>query len=232
VIYYRVQIRRISGAKSTAMRFPISNFCTNVQYPARTFSVSRTASRYSVEDMSKVRTVCVYCGSSDGTREVYRAVARELGNALANAGFRLVYGGGCVGLMGVVADAVLSGGGEVIGIIPQYLVDREVAHRGLTGLQIVENMHQRKHMMAELADAFVAMPGGYGTLDELCEVLGWAQLGLHSKPVILLDTEDYWQPLFSMLDHAVNEGFLKPNNRENALRASCVEEVLTILHQV
>jgi uncharacterized protein (TIGR00730 family) len=182
--------------------------------------------------MAKVRTVCVYCGSSDGTREVYRAVARELGNSLANAGFRLVYGGGCVGLMGVVADAVLLSGGEAVGIIPQHLVDREVAHRGLTGLQIVENMHQRKHMMAELADAFVAMPGGYGTLDELCEVLGWAQLGLHSKPVILLDTEDYWQPLFSMLDHAVNEGFLKSNNREKALRASCVEEVMTILHQV
>lgn len=182
--------------------------------------------------MSKLKTICVYCGSSDGSREIYRATAQEMGIALAQAGFRLVYGGGCVGLMGVVADAVLSAGGEAIGIIPQNLVEREVAHRGLTGLQIVENMHQRKHMMAELADAFIAMPGGYGTLDELCEVLGWAQLGLHSKPVILLDTEDYWQPLFAMLDHAVEEGFLKPENRQNALRASCVAEVLTILQQL
>ena len=182
--------------------------------------------------MPKLRTICVYCGSSSGAREIYRAVAQELGEELAKAGFRLVYGGACIGLMGVVADAVLSAGGEAIGIIPRYLADREVAHRGLTGLQIVETMHQRKHLMAELADAFIALPGGYGTLDELCEVLGWAQLGLHAKPVILLDTEDYWQLLFQMLDHAVDEGFLKPENRQNALRASCVAEALTILQQL
>ena len=181
--------------------------------------------------MSKIRTVCVYCGSSEGSREIYRTVARELGSALARAGFRLVYGGACVGLMGAVADAVLSAGGEAIGVIPRHLADREVAHRGLTGLQIVDTMHQRKTMMAELADAFIALPGGYGTLDEVCEILGWAQLGLHAKPVILLDTEDYWQPLFAMLDRAVEEGFLKPHNRRNALRASCVEEVFTILQQ-
>ncbi len=187
--------------------------------------------RYPEGQMSKLKTICVYCGSSDGSREVYRNAAREMGTAIAQAGFRLVYGGGCVGLMGIVADAVLSAGGEAIGIIPQYLVDREVAHRGLTGLQIVDTMHQRKYLMAELADAFVALPGGYGTLDELCEVLGWAQLGLHEKPVILLDTEEYWQSLFAMLDHAVVEGFLKPENRSNALRASCVAEVLTILQR-
>jgi uncharacterized protein (TIGR00730 family) len=182
--------------------------------------------------MSKLKTICVYCGSSDGAREVYRTAARELGTAIAKAGFRLVYGGAHVGLMGVLADAVLSAGGQAIGVIPQYLVDREVAHRGLTELQIVETMHQRKHRMAELADAFIALPGGYGTLDELCEVLGWAQLQLHSKPIILLDVEDYWQPLFAMLDSAVEEGFLKPLNREEALRASCVAEVLTVLQQV
>ncbi|MEO6829530.1 MAG: TIGR00730 family Rossman fold protein [Acidobacteriaceae bacterium] len=181
--------------------------------------------------MSKLRTVCVYCGSSDGSREIYRTAARDLGTGLAQAGFRLVYGGGCVGLMGVVADAVLAAGGEAIGIIPQYLMDREMAHRGLTGLQVVETMHQRKNMMAELADAFVALPGGYGTLDELCEMLGWAQLGLHAKPIILLDTEDYWQPLFSMFDHAVKEGFLKPKNRQHAQRASCVEEIFTMLNR-
>lgn len=182
--------------------------------------------------MSKLKTICVYCGSASGSREAYRAVAQQMGTAIAEAGFRLVYGGGCVGLMGVVADAVLSAGGEAIGIIPQYLVDREAAHRGLTELRIVETMHQRKNIMAELADAFVALPGGYGTLDELCEVLGWAQLGLHRKPVILLDAEDYWQPLFAMLDHAVREGFLKPENRQIARRASSVAEVLTILQRV
>lgn len=182
--------------------------------------------------MPKLRTICVFCGSSLGSREIYREVARELGDAMARAGFRLVYGGASVGLMGAIADAVLAAGGEAIGIIPRHLASREVAHRGLTGLQIVDTMHQRKHLMAELADAFIALPGGYGTLDELCEILGWNQLGLHSKPVILLDVEDYWQPLFQMLDRAVEEGFLKPENREHALRASCVAEALTILQPV
>ncbi len=131
--------------------------------------------------------------------------------------------------MGVLADSVLAAGGEVIGVIPRYLAGREVAHGGLTELHVVETMHQRKHMMADLADAFIALPGGYGTLDELCEVLGWAQLGLHSKPVILLNTENYWGPLFTMFDRAVEDGFLKPENRRNALRAACVAEVFTIL---
>ncbi|MHB8301412.1 MAG: LOG family protein [Acidobacteriaceae bacterium] len=179
--------------------------------------------------MHKKKTVCVYCGSADGARGEYRAAAQELGAALANAGFRLVYGGAHVGLMGAVADAVLAAGGQAIGVIPQYLADREVAHHGLTELYVVQTMHERKHKMAEMADAFVAMPGGYGTLDELCEVLGWAQLGLHRKPIVLLDTADYWQPLLAMLDRAVREGFLKQQNRELALRASSVAEVLTML---
>jgi uncharacterized protein (TIGR00730 family) len=182
--------------------------------------------------MPKEKTICVYCGSSIGSREEYRAVARELGRALAEADFRLVYGGAHVGLMGAVADAALAAGGEVIGVIPQQLVDREVAHRGLTELHIVENMHQRKHMMADLADAFIALPGGYGTLDELCEVLGWAQLELHNKPIILLDTADYWQPLFTMFDRAVKEGFLKLENRQNAMRTANIEEVFKILQQM
>ncbi len=182
--------------------------------------------------MPKEKTICVYCGSSNGFREEYRAAACELGTALAEADFRLVYGGAHVGLMGALADAALAADGEVIGVIPQQLVDREVAHRGLTELHIVATMHQRKHMMADLADAFIALPGGYGTLDELCEVLGWAQLGIHDKPVILLDTADYWQPLFAMLDRAVEEGFLKLENRQNAMRATCVEEVFRILQQV
>jgi uncharacterized protein (TIGR00730 family) len=179
--------------------------------------------------MSAKKTICVYCGSSTGTREVYAAHARELGAMMARNGWRLVYGGGRVGLMGVLADAVLAAGGEVIGVIPRWLADREVAHLGLTELCVVETMHERKHRMANLADAFVALPGGYGTLDELCEILGWAQLGLHDKPVIVLDTEEYWQPLFVMLDRAVENGFLKPHNREYARRAASVEEVFTLL---
>jgi len=181
--------------------------------------------------MAKMKTICVYCGSSIGAREIYREHARELGHAIADAGYRLVYGGGHVGLMGVVADAVLAAGGEAIGVIPRYLVDRELAHRGLTELHVVETMHQRKQMMADLADAFVALPGGYGTLDELCEVLGWAQLRMHNKPIVLLDTEGYWQPLFTMFDRAVDAGFLKPENRNHAMQASNVAEALTLVRQ-
>lgn len=179
--------------------------------------------------MSKSKTICVYCGSAVGVRSEYRNIATELGTAMAEADFRLVYGGAHVGLMGVIADAVLAAGGEVIGIIPQQLADREVAHRGLTELHVVRSMHERKHMMAELADAFVAMPGGYGTLDELCEVLGWAQLAIHEKPIILLDTADYWQPLFAMLDRAVEEGFLQSHHRRHAMRAADVAEVFSLL---
>ena len=179
--------------------------------------------------MSKLKTICVYCGSAVGARSEYRNIATELGTAIADGDFRLVYGGAHVGLMGVIADAVLAAGGEVIGIIPQQLADREVAHRGLTELHVVRSMHERKHMMAELADAFVAMPGGYGTLDELCEVLGWAQLAIHEKPIILLDTAEYWQPLFAMLDRAVEEGFLQSHHRRHAMRAADVAEVFSLL---
>ena len=179
--------------------------------------------------MSKSKTICVYCGSAVGVRAEYRAVAVELGTAMAKGDFRLVYGGAHVGLMGVIADAVLAAGGEVIGVIPRQLAEREVAHRGLTELHVVRSMHERKHMMAELADAFVAMPGGYGTLDELCEVLGWAQLEIHGKPIILLDAAEYWQPLFSMLDRAVEEGFLQPQHRRHALRATGVADVFRLL---
>ena len=182
--------------------------------------------------MPKQKTVCVYCGSADGFRPEYRAAAAELGRSLADSGFRLVYGGAHVGLMGAVADAVLAAGGRAIGVIPRQLVDREVAHRGLTELHVVADMHERKHQMADMADAFVALPGGYGTLDELCEVLGWAQLGLHRKPIVLLDIADYWQPFFAMLDRAVQEGFLKSVNRQFALRASSVTEILRILRQI
>lgn len=133
--------------------------------------------------------------------------------------------------MGAIADAVLAAGGNVIGVIPQQMVDREWAHSGLTELLVVQSMHERKYRMADMADAFIAMPGGYGTLDELCEMLGWAQLGLHEKPVILLDVAEYWQPLFAMLDRAVEDGFLKQENRQAALRVSSVKEIFKILEK-
>lgn len=181
--------------------------------------------------MRQQKTICVYCGSSVGFRKAYSDAARELGGAMAANGYRLVYGGAQIGLMGVLAGAVLSAGGEVTGVIPRYLAAREVAHTGLTELHLVETMHERKQLMANLADAFVALPGGYGTLDEFCEVLGWAQLGLHAKPVILLDTENYWEPLLTMFDRAVENGFVKPENRRQALRAACVADIFTILQQ-
>jgi uncharacterized protein (TIGR00730 family) len=160
-----------------------------------------------------MRHVCVFCGSSAGGREVYAVAARRLGEALAGRGLGLVYGGGHVGLMGVVADAVLTGGGEVVGVIPQSLVDRELAHRGLTELRVVGTMHQRKALMADLADGFLALPGGFGTADELFEILTWAQLGLHAKPIGLLNTAGFFDPLLAWLDGTVREGFVRPQHR-------------------
>lgn len=160
-----------------------------------------------------LESVCVFCGSASGANARYGNAAQELGAAIAGEGLRLIYGGSNVGLMGILADAALAAGGAVTGVIPQGLVEREVAHRGLTELRVVQSMHERKAMMADLAGAFVAMPGGYGTLDELCEVLTWAQLGIHRKPVALLNTERYWDPFLGFLDHGVGAGFLKPAHR-------------------
>ncbi len=161
-----------------------------------------------------MRRLCVFCGSKAGGRPVYAEAARRLAAALARRGLGLVFGAGHVGLMGVLADAVLAAGGEAVGVIPQALVDRELAHRGLTELHVVETMHQRKALMADLADGFVALPGAYGTADELFEVLTWAQLGLHAKPIGLLDVEGFFAPLLGWIDHAVREGFLKPKHRD------------------
>jgi uncharacterized protein (TIGR00730 family) len=160
-----------------------------------------------------LRAACVFCGSQPGARPEYTTAARAFGVLLAQSGIRVVYGAGNVGLMGVLADAALAAGGEVIGVIPQQLVDRELAHRGLTELRIVSSMHERKALMAELSDAFVALPGGLGTFEELCEVLTWSQLGIHSKPCGCLNVLDYYTPLARMLDHAVTEGFLRPEYR-------------------
>jgi len=156
-----------------------------------------------------MKSVCVYCGSSMGAKPVYAQAAQAFGRALVAAGCSLVYGGGRVGLMGVIADEVLAAGGRVVGVIPELLVDKEVGHRGLTELHVVPDMHQRKRMMADLSDAFVALPGGAGTLEELFEVYTWAQLGYHHKAIGLYDIEGYYGPLVTMLEHTVREGFMQ-----------------------
>ena len=160
-----------------------------------------------------MRRLCVFCGSSIGNKKSYRAAAEELGRFLASKKIGLVYGGGKVGLMGALADAALAAGGEVIGVIPEHLMAREVGHMGLTDMRVVGSMHERKALMADLSDAFVALPGGYGTFEEFCEVLTWSQLGLHQKPCGLLNVEGYYSPLLEMFDRAVEERFLKSENR-------------------
>ncbi len=160
-----------------------------------------------------MKRLCVFCGSNRGARPVFAAVARHTGTLLAERGIGLVFGGGRVGLMGVLADAVLAAGGEAIGVIPGHLSEREVGHTGLTELHVVASMHERKALMATLADGFLALPGGIGTLDELFEIWTWRQLGLHDKPVGLLDTEGFFSPLVAFLDTMVAEGFLRPETR-------------------
>ncbi|AIS86898.1 TIGR00730 family Rossman fold protein [Burkholderia pseudomallei] len=156
-----------------------------------------------------MKSVCVYCGSANGAKPVYADAVRAFGRALANAGLTLVYGGGRVGLMGVIADEVIASGGRAIGVITELLYDKEVGHTGLTELHVVPDMHHRKKMMAELADAFVAMPGGAGTLEEFFEVYTWAQLGYHRKPVALYNVDAFYQPLITLLEHTVDEGFMQ-----------------------
>jgi uncharacterized protein (TIGR00730 family) len=173
-----------------------------------------------------MRRVCVFCGSSPGSNGRYLEIAREVGRTLARRGLGLVYGGGSVGLMGAVATSALEAGGEVDGVIPRALEARELAHGGLTRLHRVASMHERKAKMNELSDAFVALPGGMGTLEELSEILTWAQLGLHAKPCGLLDVEGYYRPLVAYFDHAVAEGFLRPEHRQLVLVGGEVESLL------
>jgi uncharacterized protein (TIGR00730 family) len=173
-----------------------------------------------------VKSVCVYCGSSSGNDPAYAQATKELATALASRGIRVVYGGASVGLMGLVADTALAAGGEVVGVIPQVLVDKEVAHPGLTELHTVGSMHERKARMAELSDAFVALPGGIGTLEELIEVYTWSYLGIHDKPFALINTNGYYDGLASFLDHSVTEGFLRPEQRSRLTVAATPEELL------
>jgi len=161
-----------------------------------------------------MKRICVFCGSNAGARSEYAEAARALATVLAERKLGIVYGGGNVGLMGVLADTALARGGEVIGVIPRKLVEREVAHRGVTELRIVETMHERKALMNDLSDAFLALPGGFGTLDEFFEVLTWSQLGFHGKPCALLNVAGYYDGMLAMLDHAVTERFLRPAHRE------------------
>ncbi len=172
--------------------------------------------------------VAVYCGSANGNDPAFLAEATALGQAIAKAGMGLVYGGASVGLMGAVADAVLAGGAEVIGVLPDVLAGAEIAHRSLTRLELVSTMHQRKARMAELADAFLILPGGYGTLEELLEAVTWAQLALHAKPCILINTIGYWNGLLTFLDTAVAAGFLKPKNRSLLRVAPNATEAVTL----
>jgi uncharacterized protein (TIGR00730 family) len=161
-----------------------------------------------------LRRVCVFCGSSLGVQPVFAQAADDLGQLLAQRGIELVYGGGNVGLMGRIADACLAHGGRAMGVIPRNLVEKEIAHGALTKLHVVDSMHERKALMADLADAFIALPGGFGTWEEFCEVLTWSQLGLHRKACALLNIGGYYDPLLAMADRAVDQGFLRDVHRE------------------
>lgn len=178
-----------------------------------------------------MKRICVFCGSSSGGRPEYRTAAEELGAELVRRNIGLVYGGGNVGLMGIIADAVLKAGGEAQGVIPKNLMAREVGHKGLTKLHVVHTMHERKALMADLSDAFVAKPGGFGTLEEFCEVVTWTQLGLHAKPCGILNVLGYYSPLLAMFDHAVRERFLKPENRGLVLARDSVPGLLQALEE-
>ena len=172
--------------------------------------------------------LCVYCGSNTGNSPAFAAAAARLGTSLANRGIGLVFGGGSVGLMGLAADAAMAAGGEVIGVITQQLVGAEVAHQALTSLEIVPTMHDRKARLCELADGFVVLPGGFGTVDEFAEMLTWNQLGIVAKPVVLLDVEGYWASLLEWMDRAVDAGFVRSSHRMLAQRAVSVDEAIAL----
>ena len=178
-----------------------------------------------------MRRICVFCGSSPGSRPEYGAAVEEMGAELGRRNIGLVYGGGNVGLMAIIADSVLRAGGETQGVIPEHQMAREVGHRGLTKLHVVRSMHERKALMADLSDAFVVQPGGFGTLEEFCEVVTWTQLGLHAKPCGVLNVLGYYSPLLAMFDHAVEERFLKPENRALVIARESPADLLQALDE-
>lgn len=177
-----------------------------------------------------MKSICVYCGSNAGNKPVYAERARSLGARIAAEGLQLVYGGGNVGLMGIVADAVLAHGGEVVGVIPEQLVQWEVAHKGVTRLEVVANMHERKARMFDLSDAFVALPGGFGTLDEMFEMLTWRQLGLGKKPCAFLDVDGFYAPLIGMIDRMVEERFLHAEQRHDLWHGEDIDTLFAWMH--
>jgi hypothetical protein len=179
--------------------------------------------------MKKPSSICVYCGSSASVAEPYRHAASEVGRLLGERGIRVIYGGGRVGLMGLVADAALAAGGEVTGIIPRHIEELEVAHQTLSELIVVETMHERKRMMVDRAQGFVVLPGGLGTLDETFEILTWKQLSLHHHPVVILNVDGYWDPLIALVRHAAAEGFVRPQHAHLFRVVASVEEVLPAL---
>lgn len=180
-------------------------------------------------DSLTIKRLCVYCGSALGARPAYRAAATGLGTLLADRGIELVYGGGHVGLMGAVADGVLAAGGRVIGVIPRALMDRELGHTGIQDLRVVADMHERKMTMAGLADAFVAMPGGWGTIEELSEMLTWLQLGIHAKPIGLLNVDGYYDPLLAFVERMIDERFVRTEHRALMSVAADAETLLEAL---
>ena len=173
--------------------------------------------------------ICVFCGSATGLNPVYAEAARQLGSLIGSNSATLVYGGGKVGLMGITADAVMDSGGSVVGVIPEFLVKREVGHHGITQLEIVDSMHQRKNRMADLSDAFIAMPGGWGTLEEVSEILTWKQLGLIDQPVILLNVNGFFDPLLTQIQSMLQEGFLKPEYIENLKVAENPQQAISLI---
>jgi uncharacterized protein (TIGR00730 family) len=177
----------------------------------------------------QMKRICVFCGSNRGVRSEYIEAAQHLGRVLVQRNLSLVFGGGNRGLMGIIADTVLAEGGEVIGVMPQSLVNQEVAHQNLTKMHIVNSMHERKALMADLSDGFIALPGGMGTFDEFCEILTWAQLGIHQKPCGILNVENYFTPLLKMFDHATDEGFLREAHRDLVLESTKPETLLELL---
>jgi uncharacterized protein (TIGR00730 family) len=179
--------------------------------------------------MATVKRICVYCGSAEGRLPAYRAAADDLGRSLAEAGIELVYGGGRIGLMGRVANAVLAAGGRVTGIIPAHLHDQEVGHHGVTELLVVGSMHERKQRMFDMSDAFAVLPGGLGTLDETFEIITWKQLSLHDKPVIIVDVAGYWAPLIALIDHTLDSGFAPPRARGFFTVVDSVEALMQAL---
>jgi len=176
-----------------------------------------------------MKAVCVFCGSSGGLRDSYAKTARRMGAEVSRRGIRLIYGGGKVGLMGEVAGAALAGGGEVIGVIPRALLEKEISHEGLSKLYVVGSMHERKKLMADLSDGFIALPGGYGTFEEFLEVLSWAQLSIHEKPCSLLDVDGFYEPLSALFDKAVEEGFVQPGHRSLVLKEEDPGRLLDVM---